>query len=581
MSHVPADALADMAADAAPDAREPGPRTTAEPDLGSLLWLRSLMVPHHCYVESATGDRTLTYGDLGRATGRWRALLDDLGVPPGATVGIVAADPLDFVHAFLGVIAAGRVAGPLDPRATDAELVAVCDRVGPHLVVADRAAPVGAAGRAGRSGWDWVQLLGGAFGLASAPRDGPGDGPGSGGGRGGGLVLSTSGTTGAPKLIRLDERRLLHTARTVAAHHELSAVDRGFSPLPLFHVNAEVVGLLATLVAGATVVLDDRFHRRGFWEAMARHRVTWLNAVPAILARLVPLEPGEALPATVRFARSASAPLPVAVLERFEAATGIPVVETYGMTEAASQVTANPLRGAKAGSVGRPTGAEVRVVRRQAGRGAGTEGAERADGAPPGGVGRGAVGRVEIRGPGVISGYAGPGYEDRFDPEGWLDTGDLGYVDDDGYLFLVGRADDVINRGGEKIHPREVEEVLLAEPGVAAVAVVGGDHAVLGRVPVAYVVGAGIGDAVGGGGDGTGAGDRAPSDRERAAALVARLVARAEAELSRPKRPAAFHVVGRLPQGPTGKVRRCALGGGGTAGEPGEPGAPVYSLLVS
>ena len=561
MVHVPADVTPGLPTTGS----APGPRTTAEPDLASLLWLRSLMVPHHCYVESATGDRTLTYGDLGAATGRWGALLGDLGVPPGATVGIAAADPLDFAHAFLGVIAAGRVAGPLDPRATDAELVKVCDRLGPHLVVADRVAPASAAGRAVRSRWEWVRLLGGAFGLAP-PASGawrergvplarvPGEhDPRAAGRRGGGLVLSTSGTTGAPKLIRLDERQLLHTARTVAAHHELSAVDRGFSPLPLFHVNAEVVGLLATLVAGGTVVLDDRFHRRGFWEATARHRVTWLNAVPAILARLVPLEPGETLPTTVRFARSASAPLPVAVLERFEAATGIPVVESYGMTEVASQVTANPLRGAKAGSVGRPTGAEVRVVRRQAGRGA--------------------VGRVEIRGPGVISGYAGPGYEDRFDPEGWLDTGDLGYVDEDEYLFLVGRADDVINRGGEKIHPREVEEVLFAEPGVAAIAVVGGDHAVLGRVPVAYVVGAGIGEAAGGGG-----GDRAPSDRERAAALVARLVARAEAELSRSKRPAAFHVVRRLPQGPTGKVRRGALGGGGNAGA---PGAPVYSLLVS
>ena len=169
-------------------------------------------------------------------------------------------------------------------------------------------------------------------------------------------MLSTSGTTGAPKLIHLTEAQLLHTAGSIATHHGLSAVDRGLSPLPLFHINAEVVGLLATLVAGATLVLDDRFHRTGFWDLLEPRR-----------RHLDQRRPGRSSPAwrrsgrarrcrpAVRFVRSASAPLPGATLARFERATGLPVVETYGMTEAGSQITANPLDGPrKPGSVGLP-----------------------------------------------------------------------------------------------------------------------------------------------------------------------------------------------------------------------------------
>jgi acyl-CoA synthetase (AMP-forming)/AMP-acid ligase II len=338
--------------------------------------------------------------------------------------------------------------------------------------------------------------------------------------------------------------------------------------LPLAHINAQVVGLLATLVSGATIVLDDRFHRRGFWATMARRRITWVNAVPAILARLAMLEEGEVVPDGIRFARSASAPLAVPVLERFERATGIPVVETYGMTEAASQITANPLHGPrKPGSVGLPVGTEVRVV---------PGGGDTGDAAAaPGEVGRvqgshrddlravpdtvaapGEVGRVLVRGPSVIRAYVSPGYEDRIDADGWLDTGDLGYRDGAGFLFLVGRADDVINRGGEKVYPLEVESVVLGDPQVTSVAVAGRDDEALGRVPVAYLVVDGVGG---------------PDDERLAAAVAARVHRRCTRLLSRPKRPVAYHVVDRLPQGATGKVRRGALAGA----------TPLFSLLVS
>lgn len=505
------------------------------PGLRELVSRRALRTPDRPYVESATGIRAATYGDLCAATQRWQTLLDDLGVPAGATVGIAVSDPVDFAMAFAGVIAGGRTVAPFDPGATDAEMCAVRCRTGPALIVSDREAP-------DPSAREWVTMPAGTFAL-SGSSPGPTPEPvrrvleGPEGSPPGGVVLSTSGTTGVPKVIRIGQRALLHTAEAVAAHHELAPGDRGFNPLPLFHINAEVVGLLATLVSGGTLVLDDRFHRRGFWDLMARRQVTWINAVPAILRLVCELGEGERVPGGIRFARSASAPLPPAVLQRFERVTGIPVLETYGMTEAASQITANPLRGPrKPGSVGRPVGSELRIV--------------------GGGGAAFAVGRVTIRGASVIRAYSSPGYEDRVDADGWLDTGDLGYLDEDGYLFLLGRADDVINRGGEKIYPREVEDVILAEPGVAAVAVVGRADPVLGRVPVAFLVAEGV---------------RGTADRRVAQAVATRVRERCASDLSRAKRPVAFHVVDRLPQGATGKVRRGAIP---SAGE----GSAVCSL---
>ncbi len=303
--------------------------------------------------------------------------------------------------------------------------------------------------------------------------------------------------------------------------------------MPLFHINAEVVGLLATLAAGSCLVLDDRFHRTNFWELMARRKVTWINAVPAVIARL---EPGddEVIPTGIRFVRSASAPLPVSTMERFEASTGIPVLETYGMTEASSQITANPLEGSrKPGSVGVPVGVELRIV------------ADRRSALfMPSPVGGGAVGQVEIRGPSVIAAYNDGIHRDRIDGDGWLQTGDVGHLDEDGFLYIDGRMDDVINRGGQKVFPREIEEAILADPDVVEVSVVAEDDPVLGQVPAAYLVLHGVKDS---------------SDHDKARDAVAMIQHTLDSSLVRAKRPRSLHVVPRLPAGPTGKVRRHLL----------------------
>ena len=319
----------------------------------------------------------------------------------------------------------------------------------------------------------------------------------------------------------LRERQLAHVASSVVECHRLGRGDRGYCSLPLFHVNAEVVGLLATLRAGAYLAVDRKFSRRGFWPLIDERAITWINAVPAIISILA-IDPPADRPARLRFVRSASAPLPLASLRRFESALAVPVIETYGMTEAASMITANPVDGPrKPGSAGRPAGSQVKI--------------ERPDG---GSAAAGEVGRVRIRGAGVITGYDSGGRPGVIDADGWLDTSDLGYLDADGYLFLVGRADDVINRGGEKIYPREIEEILLAQPGVRSAAVVGAADVVLGERPVAYVVT-----------DAAAVGDEVEAALREACA----------AQLPRHKQPSEFCLVTEMPLGPTGKISRRQL----------------------
>jgi oxalate---CoA ligase len=466
------------------------------------------------YLEDARGTANLTYASLRQAVLAMERCLQDAGLPPGARVAVRLCDPVEYATALVALLGAGRVAVPLDPRAPTADVARVLTVARPAAAVSDV-----------------------SFGLPSdlprlrpeVARDGEPDAVASGGTsatrstrstRSAGIFLCTSGTTGTPKGILLREEQLAHVADTVAGWHRLTEADRGYCSLPLFHVNAEVVGLLATLRAGGRLAVDRKFSRAGFWDMIREREITWINAVPAIISILA-MEPPASAPERVRFVRSASAPLPLAALERFENALGIPVIETYGMTEAASMIAANPLDGPrKPGSAGLAAGAEVRVAA--------------AGGPAPAGC----VGRVQIRGGGVITRYAEGGRPGAIDPAGWLDTGDLGYTDDDGYLFLVGRSDDVINRGGEKIYPREIEEIMLAQPGVHSAAVVGAPDDVLGECPVAYVVPA------------------AGWPEEKVEAGLREACA---AELPKHKQPRAFFLVGELPLGSTGKIARHRL----------------------
>jgi acyl-CoA synthetase (AMP-forming)/AMP-acid ligase II len=480
--------------------------------LRELVTERAESSPHRCFLADARSDRSFDFAMLRAAAEAWRRELDAAGVPPGARVLIDVDDPLAFCVVHLAVISAGRCSVPVDPMAPAAQAHRTRRALRPWLVVSDRAAirdmrvnpatglPAGPAAPIRAGGASATELRAGA------------------------VALLTSGSTGTPKMVVLAERQLLHVARCVVDNHELSATDRGFNPLPLFHINAQVVALLATLVAGGTLVLDRRFHRTGFWQLLVQRQITWVNAVPAILSILALDNVPETSP-RLRFIRSASAPLPAATRDRVAAGSGIAVVESYGMTEAASQITATPLRGGHPpGSVGRPAGVELEIV-----------GLDGLTCAPD------VVGRVRIRGEGVISAYADDVAAECVDATGWLDTGDLGRLDAEGYLYLAGRSDDVVNCGGELVYPSEVEEVLLGEPAVAEAAVTPRPHEMLGAVPVAWIRPVVV------------------LDHEQAIELVTRLRLRCEQQLSRAKRPVDFRIVAALPLTATGKVARRRL----------------------
>lgn len=388
--------------------------------------------------------RLLRWRDLAAHAARWEELARRSRLAPRRRVALVLDDPMSFAAAYLGCLAAGLGVLPLDPRGTPAELEASIVRLRADVLV------TGGGDDPIRSAVErWSATVDGPRRLHPAPR---GARPGDAAALRPAALLASSGTTGAPKGVPLSERLLLDGAARVVRHHRLGPGDRGHTPLPLFHVNAQVVGLLATLVSGGSLALEARFDRDGYWERVAASRPTWLNTVPAVLAALaaVPPPPG-ALAAGLRFARSASAPLPVAVLERFAAHTGVSVLETYGMTETAGQITANPVDPGmrRPGSVGRPAGVGLWVT---------TPDGRRA--AP------GVVGAVRLRGPAVVTRYLELGDEgpERVrparDPGGWLPTGDLGVCDEAGFLRLLGR--DGRRRSADHRAPHQPRGVLRA-----------------------------------------------------------------------------------------------------------------------
>jgi acyl-CoA synthetase (AMP-forming)/AMP-acid ligase II len=497
--------------------------------VSALLEERARSTPERiAFLEGATGTM-LTWGDLAVEARRWSHLAERL---EGGRVGFVIDDPLTMVSSYLGALVAGVTVAPLNPAITPHELADQDRMLGLAGLVTDldpgEARAILPATAVWSTGPGGLSMAGPA---AAAEGRVPGSAPLA---DGAALVLASSGTTGTPKIIPLSDANLLHTASVLADNHGLQASDRGYCPLPMFHINALVVGVLSTVVCGASLVVDRKFSARNFWPRVEHFGATWLNLVPAIITVLSERPgPPRRVAERVAFARSASAPLPEATRRRFEMRCGVGVIETYGMTEAASQIAANPKEPAqrKLGSVGRPVGLELRIVDR---------------GRRP--VPAGTVGEVEIRGANVVRCYwepAGASSPSRpaVDGDGWLSTGDLGHLDDDGYLSLVGRRDDVINRGGEKLYPREIEEVLLGDPAVSAAAVVGRPHPTVGEEPVAFVIIAS---------------DSQDSEKDDVS-LEARLQARCRRNLSHFKHPASITVAEQLPSGPTGKIRHSEL----------------------
>jgi amino acid adenylation domain-containing protein len=339
------------------------------------------------------------------------------------------------------------------------------------------------------------------------------------------FVLLTSGTSARPKLVPLAQSSVCLSAYNAGEALELSRDDRLLNVLPLFHAHGLISGLLAALAAGSSVVCTPRFAPTSFYVWLADFRPTWYTAVPAIhraiLSEAIAVGYNNTLArSSLRLIRSASSSLPQRVLHELEALFGVPVIETYGMTEAASQIAANPLGLRKAGSVGRAAGAEIAIMDS---------------------VGRhlpvGERGEIAVRGRTITQGYANDSSANQATfRDGWFRTGDLGYLDSDGYLFIVGRIKDLINQGGQKVAPAEVEDALLAHPDVVEAAAFAMPHRRLGeRVAAAVVL------------------------RPNARVSEYKLQEFAHQRLARFKLPGRLWIVPEIPKSPNGKVQRSEL----------------------
>jgi acyl-CoA synthetase (AMP-forming)/AMP-acid ligase II len=282
-----------------------------------------------------------------------------------------------------------------------------------------------------------------------------------------------------------------------------------------------VVTLITSMLVGSSLVLPKKFSSRHFWQWIPTYKATWFSAVPTILSILLhqPI-PSKAEFSSLRFARSASAPLPIAVLEEFEARTGVRVIESYGMSEAGGQVTSNPLDLRKPGSAGLPYTNALRVVDEH--------------GVP---LGANQTGEVVLRGPNVSYGYLENADANRESfQNGWFHTGDLGYLDNDGYVFLVGRKKELINRAGEKIAPREIEEILYRMPEIESAAVVGVPDCLYGEEVACFLV-----------------------LRPELSLTEERVAAHCSKNLAGFKVPRKVFFVEELPKGPNGKIQRRRL----------------------
>jgi acyl-CoA synthetase (AMP-forming)/AMP-acid ligase II len=260
-------------------------------------------------------------------------------------------------------------------------------------------------------------------------------------------------------------------------HYQLTPDDVSLCVMPLFHVHGLVASTLSTFLSGGTVVVPTKFNPLSFWRTVRDYRISWYSCVPTIhqlvLARIGEGKKPEGTE-RLRFVRSCSASLSPQVMEKMESVFGVPVLEAYGMTEASHQMCSNPLppRARKAGSVGPGTGVQVSIMDDKGNH-----------------LQAGQLGEVVIKGPNVITGYENnPEANASSFVDGWFRTGDQGFLDDSGYLTLTGRIKELINRGGEKIAPREIDEVLLTHPAVAEAVAFGMPHSTWGEEVACAVV---------------------------------------------------------------------------------------------
>jgi acyl-CoA synthetase (AMP-forming)/AMP-acid ligase II len=481
---------------------------------------------------NSPGGAPLSYRSLRQLAADTVAALNSRGVGRNDRIAIVLDNGPEMAAAFL-CIAAGATAAPLNPayRADEFEFYLTDLKARLLVVGSDLSSPAVEVAR--RLGIALVRLVpspekgAGSFALefpeTLAAR--PAAKPGVAATQDTALVLHTSGTTSRPKIVPLSQHNICASARNVSNTVSFTGTDRGLNIMPLFHIHGLVAGLLAPLSAGGEVCCTTGFNALKFFSWMKEVHPTWYTAVPtmhqAILGRAANnIEIIKSC--SLRFIRSSSSSLPPQVIRELEETFGVPLIEAYGMTEAAHQMASNPLPPGKRkpGTVGQAAGPKVCIID--------------ARGNP---LQAGVVGEIAIQGENVMNGYENnPKANAEAYADVWFRTGDQGIMDDEGYVTITGRLKEIINRGGEKISPREVDEVLMDHPCVQQCVTFSVPHAKLGEDVAAAVV-----------------------LREGAQASERDLREFAAIRLAEFKVPRKIVILAEIPKGATGKLQRIGL----------------------
>ncbi len=474
------------------------------------------------------GKEPLTYGELIPFVDSIAHQLSSAGIRRNDRVCLVAPNGSEMAAAFLAVTAIASCA-PLNPVYSLDEFKFYMSDIQAKALIVNADMPTFAAAAAQELGIPVIALReaagnrAGIFELDTGANEdapaftyaGPGDVA---------LVLHTSGTTGRPKIVPLTHTNLTCSVSNIIRSLSLEPQDRCLNVMPLFHVHGLIGVLLTSLVSGGSVVCTRRFDAAPFVAWLSDFSPTWYSAVPTMHQSLLQQmeKRNGPVPHSLRFIRSSSSALPPNVADKLEAAFDVPVVEAYSMTEAAHQMTVNPLiRGKqKRGSVGKAAYCEVAIM-----DGAGML------------LATGETGEIVVRGKNVIAAYENnPRANESSFTGGWFRTGDQGFLDQEGYLVISGRTKEMINRGGEKIFPREVDELLLQFPGVTQAAAFALPHPTLGEDLAAVVV------------------------LDKGAAATEKEIRQfAAGRISSFKVPSKIFFVEDIPKGPTGKVQRVGM----------------------
>jgi acyl-CoA synthetase (AMP-forming)/AMP-acid ligase II/acyl carrier protein len=476
------------------------------------------------------GRPPLSYSGLLEQVTTCMAQLAAHGIERGERVAIVLPNGPEMAAAFLGV-ACTAVSAPLNPNYRQSEFDFYLSDLQARLLIVQAGVDSPAVEAARNRQIEVIELQplldgeAGRFSLGGV-RTASEKNPAPAAASDIALVLHTSGTTSRPKMVPLTHANLCASAAAIQDWLALSVADRCLNVMPLFHIHGLVAALLASLAAHASIACTPGFNAVHFFEWMDHFNPTWYTAVPTMHQAILQRAPANAAVIQanpLRFVRSSSSSLPPQVMAELERVFAAPVIEAYGMTEAAHQMASNPLPpfARVPGSVGQAAGPQVAIMA--------------VDG--PGLLPPGQPGEIVIRGPNVTHGYLNnEAANTKAFSNGWFRTGDQGRMDVEGYIYVTGRLKEIINRGGEKISPREIDEVLLDHPAVAQALAFAMPHATLGEEVAAAVV---------------------LKNGESVSELdLRRFAAQSLADFKVPRR---VLILDEIPKGPTGKLQRIGL----------------------